>query len=307
MLSSLPLIIRRTKVQRKSKYSFDLKSNLLLIRHGESIFNKEIKHVEEIGKSDPFFHEKRFHVKFTERLIDSELTDVGVQQTKDAASILRDTNIKYVFVSPLRRALNTCNKVLENLEEINKHNKHYRKPKVIVHPYLFEKLEDNCDLFSDIPRKRIKFSTYDWSMFNDIQNFPLYFLKFCDNYINEEGKFCKTPSELENLKVPPLSNYYLSRILKDNQPFWKFLLAEMLKLDKQGLWIESSESTFERNKIFNKTLHEYSRKLKGEEKILAVGHSIFFKHLTVPKYHHEELESGDFAYLKNCQISSYYL
>jgi len=299
---------RESRVLLNQRFSHDLKSRLLLIRHGESHFNRDLKLVNEMEKHHPSFHEKRFQVKFTEKYFDSELTETGLHQTKAAAEELRDVNIKYVFVSPLQRALNTCNNVLTNLDRYNKNTRGYVKPKVIVHPYIFEKIEDNCDFFLDIPKKKVKFSNYDWTLFDELRNFPLYYLQFCDNYINEEGKFCKTPSQMENFKIPPLSNYYLSKILRDNIPFEKLILHELQKLDKHDVWIESSQSTFERIKIFNKTLKEFSKKLKDDEKILAVGHSIFFKHQTLLNYDTDHFEdSNNFAYLKNCEIVSYYL
>ena len=114
------------------------------------------------------------------------------------------------------------------------------------------------------------------------------------------------------MKISLNDNYYCNineKHLNDNNNynFLKNLIIELQNLDKFDTFIESSESTFERIKIFNKTLIEHSTKLNENEKILTIGHSIFFKHLTLIEYNADEFEKENYAYLKNCEIVSYYI
>jgi broad specificity phosphatase PhoE len=297
----------------KSKFSFDLNSKILLIRHGESIFNREIQQVEEI-KEKRLFDERRNVVKFTNRLFDSDLTETGIIQSKKAAERLQHLNLKYVFVSPLLRTLNTCNNILTHIANLNRYNINYKSPKVIVHPYIYEKVEDNCDFFFDLKLKMNNFISYDWSLFESIQEqeFPFYYLKFCDTYVNEEGKLCQTPTDTVTHKVSALENYFCEKVSKGfeekNYSFVeKFILDQLQKLDRHNAMMESSESTFQRNLIFNQFLNEYCGKITDNEKILTVGHSIFLKHLTLIDYKPDELQGDNFAYLKNCEIAGYYI
>lgn len=305
-------ILKTETKLRLSKFSSDLSSNILLIRHGESIFNCEYLKLKDI--KDPKQHEEqRNYVKFTERLFDSDLTALGSKQAKVAGDTLTSMNIKYVFVSPVLRALKTCSKMLKQIEANNKDNSNYQRPNVIVHPFLYEKIEDNCDFFStDFTIKKSLFSSYDWSLVDEISTTPYYYFRFCDNYVNESGELCKTNVDTEAIKINSNDNYYIHLFNKhyeefNNRNIGGLFLQEIKKLDKFSTWIESSESTFERNKIFNKTLLEYSLKLKENEKILAVGHSIFFKHLTLIDYNLDAFNTENFSYLKNCEIVSYYL
>ena len=296
----------------KSRFSKDLKSNILLLRHGESRFNLENNKLNEI-RDKTIYELTKKSVKFSEKLFDCDLTELGAKQSRNSAHLLRNINIKYIFVSPLRRALNTCLYFLDEMEIIKKDQINYNKPKIMVHPIIYERFEDNGDYFlTDFNHKKLKYSSYDWSLFDKIEDLPYYYLKFCDNFINEEGKLLKTNSETDLKKITVNDNYYC-RLLKNQldegkkNDFGKIYLREIEKLDKLKTFIESSESIFNRNKILNNFLSEYSKKLSGNETILVIGHSIFFKYLTLLNYRTEEIQTGNFAYLNNCEVISYYI
>ena len=298
---------------KKNKFSNDLNSNILLLRHGESLFNYEIFNLKEIHDDETLYQKKRMEVKFSERLIDSDLTELGIQQSKNCAETIKNFRIKYLFVSPLIRSLKTCSNLLSQLEILNRDNNNYIKPQVIIHPLIFEKLEDVCDFFStDLNAKKTMFHSYDWSLFDKIENLTFYYYKFCDNYLNEEGKICKTKTDTSTEKISINENFYCQKLKEyfgdcNNSEFEKKILCEIKRLDQFNTYIESSESAFERIKIFNKTLTEFSSKLLGNEKILTIGHSIFFKHMTLTDYKTEEFVNENYAYLKNCEIISYFV
>ena len=110
------------------------------MRHGESLFNIEFNKLKDI-KDEKLYEEKRNDIRFSERLLDSDLTELGVEQCKNSAEILKNTAIKYIFVSPVLRALNTCSMLLCQLELLNRDQTYNEEPKVIVHLFLYERLE----------------------------------------------------------------------------------------------------------------------------------------------------------------------
>ena len=73
-------------------------NNLILVRHGQSIWNKE--------------------KKFT-GFMDVELTGKGKSEAKHAGQLIKELNIEFdaYFTSELKRAVNTLNLILEVLEK----------------------------------------------------------------------------------------------------------------------------------------------------------------------------------------------
>ena len=57
--------------------------------------------------------------------MDSSITQNGVEQCVEAKNIMADKKIDIVFVSPLRRALETCWEIFKD---------HPSKPQIIVDP-----------------------------------------------------------------------------------------------------------------------------------------------------------------------------
>jgi 2,3-bisphosphoglycerate-dependent phosphoglycerate mutase len=75
-------------------------NNIILIRHGQSLWNKE----------------RRFT-----GWADIDLTDQGKREAKDAGLLIKKLNIKFdaYFTSELKRAVNTLNIILKELNEPN--------------------------------------------------------------------------------------------------------------------------------------------------------------------------------------------
>ena len=88
-----------------SKKVFEVK--ILLMRHAESEYNKlqsDYKIANGLPTDTPSFEKLRFE----EKVVDADLTELGIQQSKKAQSTLANHNIKWVVTSPLRRAHKTA-------------------------------------------------------------------------------------------------------------------------------------------------------------------------------------------------------
>jgi broad specificity phosphatase PhoE len=266
--------------------SSKIKSKIILVRHAESFFNLEIKNLEnlknEIDQHEYFKLKNR--IRFDHGLIDCEITQKGIEQCRIAGKCLKDYKIKYIFVSPLKRCLMT----LENILKISNHS----NSDVIVHPLIFEKIEDSCDVLKDINLNMKSHEMYDWSMFRKIEHLPIYQLKFCDLVYNREKEWIYYNEAIDNLKK---FNEYRHHHL---------ILNAMEHLSKSNFFIESSKKTFERLQTIKNDLNSLISKLNEDEKILVVGHSIIFKHLASKLV--EEISSEpkkDEYVLENCEIA----
>lgn len=82
--------------------------SVYLIRHAESHYNVgEAEIAKELG--DKYLETEKYATfKFTPELMDSSITQNGVDQCVEAKNIMADKKVDIVFVSPLRRALETC-------------------------------------------------------------------------------------------------------------------------------------------------------------------------------------------------------
>lgn len=89
--------------------SLNAGSQIILQRHGESESNAEyFAMVEKYGSQEDIpediYHKNRFDSPYR----DTRLSDVGKQQCQEAQGIANQLNIHTVFVSPLRRAVETA-------------------------------------------------------------------------------------------------------------------------------------------------------------------------------------------------------
>ena len=115
--------------------------------------------------------------KWDKRLVDVSLHKRGEQEAIDARGVLSKLNVKYVFVSPLRRALETSRKMLEGLP-----NK--EQLKIFVHPLLRPTLSNAKDLPMQLALVKKEYEAipdlkYDFTLVNQesAELNDLYFLK----------------------------------------------------------------------------------------------------------------------------------
>jgi len=258
---------------------FKLKSELIILRHAESYFNIAIHDLEKKIKFHDHceFIRTKNRIRFSPDLLDCDITEKGLNQCIEAGQNIKfnNYNIKYVFVSPMKRCLMTCENVLKSAN-IN--------PQVIVHPMLFEKIEDSCDLIKDLKINMKCWNKYDWSLFYEIDAF--YQLKYLDR------------DTLDYYKIP--WNHLKNNICSD------IIINWMEILEKHNHFIESSTITYNRLSDFKKLLIPFlkNNNLKNNEKILIIGHSVLFKHLTathVSEDNHNPISNEEV--LKNCEYA----
>lgn len=414
-----PLNVQSTKNLNSSK--------LILVRHAESEFNKSIslleKKAENMNLTKQEFRKMQKLISANREFIDSPITDWGISQCRKAAAQIVNEPIKYVFVSPMRRCLETCRIILEHklnlnlkndnvnvngnnfkdkgeenengLKEFkdknanananfgisvngksaasqfnfgtanenndqeksknkknnnndenddNKDHLHLKQIikenrtdlKVIVHPYLFEKIEDSCDLLGDIYKNRDEYNYFDWSLFNncgfDRHSILFYQSKFCDNnhiklsndFDNNnntllEEKAEEAKSQIESFYFDSIKNEILKSKLIDREKIKEIyhdtVINGIHELFEKEVFIESSFQTFERLNFFKefvsnfidiKKIERQAEKEEEEiikEKILVVGHSVLFKHFTSNYLSEEDFSPGPDEYkMSNCEF-----
>ena len=165
------------------------------IRHGYSEFNE----YRERCLAQP---DKYEYKKFSPELVDPALHSKGIQQAIGARSDIASLNIKYIFVSPLRRALQTCTELFK--EHPNLHNM-----KFIVHPLLIEILNNANDLPANIAKTIKEFEgapmNYDFNIFKGMERPELYYLYNLNNppkdKLVEEIKEGKAEGEFDDINI----------------------------------------------------------------------------------------------------------
>lgn len=250
-------------------------SDIILLRHIRTVFNE--LNCNACEKHDYKFVES---VRYNKTLVDTEIMNNG-EKDMIRAKGLSKVNIKHILVSPMKRTLVTCQeaiKIIENSELITE------PPKIEIYPYLFEKIEDSCDLIRPISENMDYFKEFNfrnetfkvnWSNFDSlIENINYFQLPFCRN-TTINGKLVS----FEN------SHYYdfLTKATEthkiDYNDVQNYLIEEMKKLGIIHEHIEDYKSTFERIKKVNNRVKEILSTLdkSKNEKLLIIGHSVFFK------------------------------
>ena len=142
---------------------------ILLMRHAESEYNKiqsDYKKANGYAADYPSFEKLRF--EDNPRVVDADLTELGIQQSKDSQTDLNQHKIRWVITSPLRRAHKTAQIGLEshpNLKNIE----------FSVNPYFREKLITSGDL--GVYTHEL-FETYPNTDFSSVENNPIWYLDY---------------------------------------------------------------------------------------------------------------------------------
>mmetsp|Transcript_6853 Transcript_6853/g.12450 ORF Transcript_6853/g.12450 Transcript_6853/m.12450 type:complete len:239 (+) Transcript_6853:3469-4185(+) len=124
--------------------------SLYLIRHARSTWNDRAIALQAAGESVKG-HPERWNLAY----LDAPLCPVGIQQALDGRAAAHAVSFSKVFVSPMRRALETAKILFEG---------HPSNPKLIVHPVLTERLNNANDLpnWEGVPYEG--FEHFDWSL-----------------------------------------------------------------------------------------------------------------------------------------------
>jgi hypothetical protein len=115
-------------------------SRLVLIRHGNSMFNQLFHELEGPGYIEKPSY---FDVYSDLQIMDSPLSKLGIAQAKKAAELAHQIEFEIVFISPLRRALETAYYMFKD-------HPNFENIKFIVHPMMRENIMTTGDLPSDI-------------------------------------------------------------------------------------------------------------------------------------------------------------
>lgn len=121
-----------------------------LIRHGLTMYNEAQNAYKEAGndmKLAPF----RWDLDFC----DAWLSQDGVRQAEAARDSAHSLDVQKVFVSPLRRALQTCKILFEG---------HPNSPQIVVQPVLHEVIHNSHDVSMYEGSPFAEFSMFDWSL-----------------------------------------------------------------------------------------------------------------------------------------------
>jgi hypothetical protein len=142
-MESLDQIIERMKIDLHVPKIDDKElseASFILIRHGYSEYNhKAAEIVERYGKES----EEMLKLKGDANLYDPGLHQIGVLQCETNQPHVNQINFKTVFVSPMRRAVETC---------VHLFKKHPNKDQIrfIILPIVREVLETANDIARDI-------------------------------------------------------------------------------------------------------------------------------------------------------------
>ncbi|CDW81112.1 UNKNOWN [Stylonychia lemnae] len=225
-------------------------------------------------------------VQSDRKLIDSSLSERGRLQSKELQNVVNQFKFHTVFVSPLKRAIETAYWMFKG-------HKDFDQIKFVIFPLLMEKLHVSADLPNPMALKQIQ---------------KLHSQKF---------KLGILPQD-ENKQDNP--NWYVELLNQDLQSQVQQFKANNPKLQVQDFFIqkindvypgaiESTENCFYRTLLARKSLIQYitNNQIEHTHKIALVGHSAFFRIYFAEQYFQENgferqpsLEES--VCLENCEI-----
>jgi len=253
----------------------DKKSTILLIRHAQSNYN--IWEMEAMKKGLEYLD-----YNYRSDMIDCGLSEEGKLQAKKSSKLVEGEKVKFVFTSPLRRALQTTQLMFKSAKN---------KPKIIVLPILRERLEAACDVPDNIEDLMVEFPDYDFSLFKNFENKKLWVLETL-----EEG-ILKKLSLVDDYKEYAKSG-------EKKITFSEYLLKRMKAIYPKIL--ESTSNLKRRVEMTKKILQEYQAKLSENEMIAIVSHYSFL-HMFTAKTFEKNGAPYDGRYFKNCEVVPYKL
>ena len=280
-------------------------SKVILQRHLRTVFNERFSIANQNNNN-----EEKFNARFSDKLIDSELTPDAVKDMV-RSNELKNHYIEKIFVSPKHRTLLTAIETIKLLEESSKQTS---PPQIKVLPLLFEKMEDSCDLNYKINQKRKEFSKFtfrgkqydvDWSSFN-IDDYLTYQLKFCDQRVFE-NKVVSCSGHYYDIANAKLKN--INDNMKEteyNNILSTLIIEAMKQLSYHNTYIESFQSIHKRLNLVQTEIKSICKSNWSniDNKILVIGHSVLFKYWCTQKLtsstSYEPVH--DREKLKNCEL-----
>ncbi len=259
-------------------------SNVYLVRHGMSLHNVfdkfmhkemsldqlpdcESKLISSIVSTDRHFSSDKL-LKFDLRLIDPPLAHIGVAQAEAGQKHVNTLDIKYVFVSPLRRAMETSKILFAT---------HPKKAsiKFVVVPLIRETISSMNDVpcwsYRDTREEFGKLNDmhYDFSMFETLADPDLYFVHTLDKDTREKA---------------------FARVEKEGTAgHLQAVLDTMLEKKRLGGRHHTKLETYTNSRMRGQIFAEWLRKFIAEkgvrpEQVAVVAHSSFLCHMTASEF-----------------------
>jgi len=254
----------------------DQQQTIYLIRHAQSCWNVAENAALARGADV-------YEYKFSPELVDTGISELGLEQTKEARERLKDENIKIVFTSPLRRCLQTTYNIFKD---------HKSKPRVIVVPILREIFSSACDVSDDIKTIKKEFPDFDFSL---IEQLP-----------------CEEFWLFHSLQNETLKEEFLREAEKNFRPNepnlgqkLKLMLLDALRKHYPQQY-ESSFDVIQRNAKARALFKEIMSTLNEGEKAACVSHYYFLIHFTATEFG-EDGQPLDGKSFKNCEVYEHVL
>lgn len=231
-------------------------SQVLLLRHATSVANQLKKQL--INRDADIAELAMYGTDPTNR--DTPLAEKGVQETKEARSVANSLKVHTVFVSPLKRTLQTAYRLF-------KYHPDFSSIRFIVCPLIREKFGGINNLPSDtkeiIEEFAPKFPNLDISQLMDVKKSGEKKFKNLLKMMYKESRYAS-----ETLTPEQGNEAKLFKILKKK-------IAENYPMAS-----ETTENVLERAQKMKKLVAEYIRAEKLNEdpskKVILISHSNFF-------------------------------
>ncbi len=249
-------------------YEQNIKGKFLFIRHGQTYFNKYSK---ERGSKN---------VKTDKNLLDSELSEEGINEGKKFSEFYKQFKIEEIYVSPLYRALQSAYYLFKDHPEKN-------NIVIKVHPLLTEITNAVHDISFDlINRNKKDFNMnseikFDWSLFDNIykSDFDKLFFYF-DNIDTINNQIKKEKYDIISQSYGK-ENYINNIIDLINFSFDRHM--------------ESPKHVFERFNLFKQFLKDNHKDTLNDcdKKVFVITHNCFLKCGTSKKIYNYTINDDD--------------
>ncbi|TNV81614.1 hypothetical protein FGO68_gene2110 [Halteria grandinella] len=280
------------KIMKKGEKSKIERCEMIVIRHAFSQFNNEM---ENYHSSKNQTSESFLRLWSAEHLRDACLHDKGIEQAKAQQILLNNFKLRKVFVSPLRRTIQTAALIL---------SRHPMKKDItlILVPLARENLHTSADL--SVSYEELKAFT--------LQITEQFGLKFDFSLLQQysaSGQSLDTWCYL-TMANKKKQNFILQNINQGKNPF-AFGIHYIRELSEQNI-IEDNNDTYARVQELKKQLYSIIEKelqadpLDADEKFLLVTHSVTMSAL----YSRGISDAGSFLgynHFANCELVPYEL
>ena len=255
------------------------KKLIFLIRHGES------EHNTAIHKTRMPNGQVNLDVKFSKDYVDALMTQTGKKQAQEASLILKNTKIKYVICSPIKRCIETAKIMFAD---------HANSPVIILNPLVRELQNCAADIGSPLDDIIQTFGEIDWSALKAYEKPDLWhIIDSFDEIIRHE-------------LMEEIRQRSLNKSIEEIRRIIPIVILEKMK-KIYPVCLESNFNVYNRVQKVKEEFRKILKKLEGEETIAVVSHHNFLQSFTAIKYDKESYKPIYGAQLRNGQIYEFFL